>query len=61
MKRKTKNYFLIAVVMSTNIIVSGQTKPVNPFGLVYQDAITKSVSGEVNIHTVTYKLNGIDI
>jgi len=47
--------------MSTNIIVSGQTKPVNPFGLVYQDAITKSVSGEVNIHTVTYKLNGIDI
>ena len=38
-----------------------QTKPANPFGLVYQDAITENVSGKVNIHPVTYKLNGIDI
>ncbi len=47
--------------MYTNIIVSGQTKLNNPFGLVYQDAITENVSGKVNIHPVTYKLNGIDI
>ncbi|MBT1712397.1 alpha/beta hydrolase [Fulvivirgaceae bacterium PWU5] len=33
----------------------------NPFGLVYRDAITENVKGKVNIHPVTYKLNGIDI
>ena len=47
--------------MLTSIIVSGQTKQSNPFGLVYQDAITENVPGKVNIHPVTYKLNGIDI
>ena len=33
----------------------------NPFGLVYKGAIIKNVEGKVNIHPVTYKLNGIDI
>lgn len=33
----------------------------NPFGLVYDDAITENVPGKVNIHQVKYKLNGIDI
>lgn len=47
--------------MTTCIIASGQTKPDNPFGLVYRDAITENVPGKVNIHPVTYKLNGIDI
>lgn len=47
--------------MMTSIISSGQTSSGNPFGLVYGDAITENIKGKVNIHPVTYKLNGIDI
>jgi uncharacterized protein len=61
MKRKFKNHFLIVIFMSTSIILSGQTSLKNPFGLVYKDAISENVSGKVNIHKVSYKLNGFDI
>ena len=33
----------------------------NPFTLVYGGAITKNEPGKVNLHSVTYKLNGVDI
>jgi len=61
MKNKVRNHFLIALFMTTSIIASGQNKITNPFGLVYQDAITENVPVKVNIHPVSYKLNGIDI
>jgi len=33
----------------------------NPFTLTYDGAITENVKGKVNIHSVKYKLNGLDI
>lgn len=33
----------------------------NPFGLVYRGAIMENVKGKVNIHPVTYTLNGLKI
>lgn len=33
----------------------------NPFTLAYDGAITENTKGKVNIHPVTYKLNGIEI
>ena len=61
MNRKIKVNLLIIMYIATTVITSAQTRPANPFGLVYQNAITENVPGRVNIHPVTYKLNGIDI
>ena len=33
----------------------------NPYGLVYDGAIKENVLGQVNIHPITYDLNGIQI
>ncbi|MBF0761816.1 alpha/beta hydrolase [Dysgonomonas mossii] len=52
---------LITTLMTVSIISSAQTNPNNPFGLVYENAITENVNGKVNIHSISYKLNGIDI
>lgn len=49
------------MTITTGFISSAQTESKNPFGLVYEDAITENVTGKVNIHPVSYKVNGIDI
>lgn len=33
----------------------------NPYGLVYQGAITKNAAGQVQLHPVQYKLHGLNI
>ncbi|NQD72805.1 alpha/beta hydrolase, partial [Sphingobacterium shayense] len=44
--------------MATGLIAEAQDKSKNPFGLVYGDAIKENLKGKVNIHPVSYKLNG---
>lgn len=61
MKNRIGTQLLIAMLMSVSIMSLGQTKLANPFGLVYGDTITENLPGKVNIHPVTYKLNGLEI
>jgi uncharacterized protein len=56
-----KNIFLIITMITTGFITRAQTKLGNPFSLVYQDAIKENAPGKVNIHPVSYKLNGVTI
>jgi uncharacterized protein len=61
MKNSIQRFLFINIIMIASIISSAQTKLSNPFGLVYKDAIKENIPGKVNIHPVTYKLNGITI
>jgi fermentation-respiration switch protein FrsA (DUF1100 family) len=58
-------FFNRAVVAITISVLSGVSVAAdykqNPFTLTYDGAITENVKGKVNIHPVTYKLNGIEI
>ena len=48
------------ITISTGAAIAADYK-LNPFTLTYAGAITENIKGQVNIHPVTYKLNGIDI
>jgi len=54
-------HVLTLLIMTASILTFGQTKVINPFGLVYKDAISENVPGKVNIQLVNYNLNGIKI
>jgi len=62
MKLNFFNATLLAVIISfpSGASLAADYKQ-NPFTLAYDGAITENVKGKVNIHPVTYKLNGLDI
>jgi len=64
MKKITSIIAIATSIAATDAVNAQSTQKVhqqNPWTLVYDGAIIENVKGKVNIHPVTYKLNGIDI
>lgn len=64
---KVIKYLITALAISSSDVstASAQStenvRKTNPFGLVYEGAITNNVNGQVNIHPVKYKVKGLGI
>ena len=58
-----KKTFLTTLAVASTLTFNGVANAAenNPFGLVYKGAIVANVRGNVNIHPVTYALNGLEI
>ena len=52
--------YILTYLLSMNTVIA-QDKVDNNFGLVYEGALTTNKPGAVNIHSASYKLNGINI
>lgn len=53
--------FLGGALHAQSYGIEGPTLHPNKLGLVYENAIEKNEPGKVNIHRVTYKVEGIDV
>lgn len=56
-----RKLFLLSFMILGGVMTMGADYKENPFTLVYDGAITENVKGKVNIHPVSYKVNGINI
>lgn len=54
---------IISIILGLSVLTGTDAlaKEKNPFGLVYDNAITENIAGKINIRHVGYKLHGLNI